>query len=165
MLESSVTSLVPLSTIAGAIALLLWSTHMVQTGMQRAFGPHLKSVLAKALRSRTSAFFAGIGVTALLQSSTATGLMATNFAAEGIVAPIPAMAIMLGANVGTALIVTVLSFKVAVLSPPLILAGVVLFRRNGNAVMHDLGRVFIGLGLMILALDQMLTVLEALAQR
>ncbi len=99
-------------------------------------------------------------MTALLQSSTATGLMATNFAAGGLVALVPAMAIMLGANVGTALIVTVLSFNVAMLSPPLILIGVLLFRRDTSAMLHDLGRVFIGLGLMILALHQMLVVLE-----
>lgn len=148
--------------LAGAIALLLWGTHMVQTGMQRAFGPSLRAALASTLSNRFAAFFAGIGVTALLQSSTATGLMAINFAAGGLVAPIPAMAIMLGANVGTALIVTVLSFNVAVLSPPLILLGVLLFRRDGSAMTHDLGRVFIGLGLMILALHQMLALLEPL---
>lgn len=148
--------------LAGAVALLLWGTHMVQTGMQRAFGPRLRAVLSKTLKNRLAAFGAGIGVTALLQSSTATGLMATNFAAGGLVDLVPAMAIMLGANVGTALIVTVLSFNVALLSPPLILAGVLLFRREGSAMVHDLGRVFIGLGLMILALHQMLAVLEPL---
>ena len=148
--------------LAGAVALLLWGTHMVQTGMQRAFGPRLRTVLTKTLKHRLAAFGAGIGVTALLQSSTATGLMATNFAAGGLVGLVPAMAIMLGANVGTALIVTVLSFNVALLSPPLILAGVLLFRRDGSAMLHDLGRVFIGLGLMILALHQMLAVLEPL---
>lgn len=148
--------------LAGAVALLLWGTHMVQTGMQRAFGPRLRAVLSKTLKNRLAAFGAGIGVTALLQSSTATGLMATNFAAGGLVDLVPAMAIMLGANVGTALIVTVLSFNVALLSPPLILAGVLFFRRDGSAMLHDLGRVFIGLGLMILALHQMLSVLEPL---
>lgn len=155
-------TLVGLTSILGAVALLLWGTYMVQSGVQRAFGPRLRAVLAGTLRNRVRAFLAGIGVTALLQSSTATGLMATNFAAGGLVALVPAMAIMLGANVGTALIVTVLSFNVVVLSPPLILLGVVLFRRDGSAMFHDLGRVFIGLGLMILALHQMLTLLEPL---
>lgn len=151
-----------LVSLAGAVALLLWGTHMVQTGMQRAFGPRLRAFLTTTLKNRLAAFAAGIGVTALLQSSTATGLMATNFAAGGFVELVPAMAIMLGANVGTALIVTVLSFNVALLSPPLILAGVLLFRRDGSAMLHDLGRVFIGLGLMILALHQMLSVIEPL---
>ncbi len=148
--------------LAGAVALLLWGTHMVQTGMLRAFGPRLRAVLSKTLKNRLAAFASGIGVTALLQSSTATGLMATNFAASGLVDLVPAMAVILGANVGTALIVTVLSFNVILLSPPLILLGVLLFRRDGSAMLHDLGRVFIGLGLMVLALHQMLTLLEPL---
>ncbi len=148
--------------IAGAVALLLWGTHMVQTGVQRAFGPRLRAFLSRTLKTRIAALTAGIGVTTLLQSSTATGLMATAFAAEGLMPLVPAMAIMLGANIGTALIVTVLSFNIAVVALPLVLVGVVLFRRDGNAVLHDLGRSFIGLGLMVLALHLMLTQLEPL---
>ncbi len=148
--------------IAGAVALLLWGTHMVQTGVQRAFGPRLRAFLSRTLKTRIAALTAGIGVTTLLQSSTATGLMATAFAAEGLMPLVPAMAIMLGANIGTALIVTVLSFNIAVVALPLVLVGVVLFRRDGNAILHDLGRSFIGLGLMVLALHLMLTQLEPL---
>ena len=66
---------ITLADLAGYIALLLWGTHMVQTGVQRAYSPNLRSVLGSALRNRSSAFFAGLGVTAALQSSTATGLI------------------------------------------------------------------------------------------
>src|ERR1051326_1816570 len=99
--------------LAGAIALLLWGVHMVQSGIQRTFGPQLRRALGHALGDRTRAFLAGIGITAALQSSTATGLMAASFAAGGLVALVPALAVMLGANVGTALIVQVLSFNVS----------------------------------------------------
>lgn len=149
-------SSVTLIDLAGFIALLLWGTHMVQTGIQRAFGPNLKSILGTALRNRFRAFFAGIGVTAVLQSSTATGLMTAGFAAGGLVELAPALAVMLGANVGTTLIVQVLSFDVAAISPALILVGVFMFRRDSSTQAHDLGRVFIGLGLMLLALRQLL---------
>jgi len=145
-----------LVALAGHIALLLWGTRMVQTGIQRAFGPDLRSFLGRALSNRTKAFFAGIGVTAILQSSTATGLMASGFAAGGLVDLVPALAVMLGANVGTTLIVQVLSFNVAAASPALILIGVLMFRRTGNSRVHDLGRVMIGLGFMLLALHQLL---------
>lgn len=147
---------VTLIDLAGAIALLLWGTHMVQTGIQRAFGPKLRSALGNALRSRMRAFLAGLGVTAVLQSSTATGLMVAGFAAGGLVDLVPALAVMLGANVGTTLIVQVLSFDVVAVSPALILVGVLMFRRDSNPFTHDLGRVFIGLGLMLLALHQLL---------
>ena len=97
--------------LMGGVALLLWGLHMVHSGVLRAFGPDLRLWLGKALNNRLSAFAAGIGLTALLQSSTATALMTSSFAADGLVGLVPALAIMLGANVGTTLIVQVLSFN------------------------------------------------------
>jgi Na+/Pi-cotransporter len=60
--------------LGGAIALLIWGVHMVQTGITRAFGPQLRRMLSYALGNRFKAFLAGLGVTSILQSSTATGL-------------------------------------------------------------------------------------------
>jgi len=145
--------------LAGAIALFLWGTHMAQTGVQRALGPRLRRILGVTLSNRTKAFFAGMGVTLLLQSSTATCLMAASFAANGMVDLLPAMAVMLGANVGTALIVQLLAFDIAIASPILVLGGFLMFRRSQNAMVHDLGRAVIGVGLMLLALHQMLGLL------
>ncbi|QGM98467.1 Na/Pi cotransporter family protein [Methylocystis parvus] len=142
--------------LAGFIALLLWGVHMVQTGVQRAFGPNLRAMLGQALRNRSGAFLAGLGVTAILQSSTATGLMTAGFAASGLVELAPALAVMLGANVGTTLIVQILSFNVAAVAPALILIGVLMFRRDVSPRARDIGRVFTGLGLMLLALHQLL---------
>ncbi|WP_028223281.1 Na/Pi cotransporter family protein [Paraburkholderia oxyphila] len=142
--------------LAGSVALLMWGTHMVQTGIQRAFGAGLRSLLGRALHGRLRAFLAGMGVTAVLQSSTATGLMTAGFAAGGLVELNSALAVMLGANVGTTLIVQVLSFDVAAVSPALILVGVLMFRKASNPRAHDLGRTLIGLGLMLLALHQLL---------
>lgn len=153
---------ITLIDLAGAIALLLWGTHMVQTGVQRAYGPNLRALLAGALGNRATAFLAGVGVTALLQSSTATGLMVTGFATGGMIALTPALAVMLGANVGTTIIVQIMSFNVVTASPALILIGVLLFRRDSSTRAHDLGRVFIGLGLMLLALHQLLTMMTPL---
>src|SRR5436309_11127876 len=138
--------------LAGAIALLLWGVHMVQSGIQRAFGPNLRRFLGRALGDRCRAFLAGLGATAVLQSSTATGLMAASFAAGGLVDLVPALAVMLGANVGTTLIVQVLSFDVSRVSFLFILIGVFMFRRSAVTRTRDLGRVGIGLGLMLIAL-------------
>src|SRR3954451_18450221 len=123
------TTTLTLIDLAGAIALLIWGVHMVQTGVNRAFGPHLRRALSYALGNRLKAFAAGLGVTAILQSSTATGLMVTGFAAGGLVDLVPALAVMLGANVGTTLIVQILSFDVAAIAPALVLIGVLMFRR------------------------------------
>src|ERR1700744_2926626 len=144
--------------LAGSVALLLWGVHMVSTGVQRAFGAKLRSFLGIALRKRFQALLAGIGVTAILQSSTATGLMVTGFAASGLVDLVPALAVMLGANVGTTLIVQVLSFDIAEIAPALILIGVLMFRRAAAGT-RDFGRVLIGLGLLLMALYQFVTLL------
>jgi phosphate:Na+ symporter len=141
--------------LSGAIALLLWGMHMVQSGIQRGFGPDLRRWLGMALGNRMTAFLSGMGVTAALQSSTATGLMVAGFAASGAVALVPALAVMLGANVGTTLIVQALSFDIAEVAPALILLGVLLFRRGTAARARDLGRVAIGLGLLLMALHRL----------
>ena len=147
-----------LLNLAGAIALLLWGVHMVQSGVQRAFGSDLRRFLAHALDNRFKAAAAGLGVTAILQSSTATGLIIASFASAGFVALVPALAVMLGANVGTTLIVQALSFDVSRLSPLLLLAGVAMFR-SGASRSRDIARVAIGLGLMLVALPQLLDII------
>jgi phosphate:Na+ symporter len=148
-----------LLNLIGGIALLLWGLHMVQSGILRAFGADLRRVLGKALRNRFSALLAGIGATALLQSSTATALMTTTFLGDGLVGLVPALAIMLGANVGTTLIVQIFSFDVSMLAPVLLGIGVVVFKNSVRTRMRDLGRVAIGLGLMLLSLHILLDTL------
>ena len=145
--------------LTGGVALLLWGLHMVHSGIVRAFGSNLRRFLGRALRSRVLAFGAGIFVTALLQSSTATGLMTASFVSGGTVDLVPALAIMLGANVGTTLIVQLLSFNVTAVSPLLFVIGVVAFKRGKQPRTRDLGRVAIGVGLMLLSLHILLDTL------
>jgi phosphate:Na+ symporter len=138
--------------LMGGVALLLWGLHMVHSGILRAFGPELRRALSRALGNRFAAFAAGLGLTALLQSSTATALMTASFVTEGMVGLVPALAIMLGANVGTTLIVQLLSFNIAAVAPVLFVIGLVAFRGGGRTRIKDMGRVAIGLGLTLLAL-------------
>ena len=114
--------------------------HMVQSGVVRAFGSDLRRVIGRTLRNRFAAISAGLVVTALLQSSTATAMMTTALAADGIVA-VPALAVMLGANIGAALIVKDLSFDVSWVSPLLLTAGYVAFRHGRKGTVHDIGPV------------------------
>jgi phosphate:Na+ symporter len=145
--------------LMGGVALLLWGLHMVHSGILRAFGAELRQLLSKALGNRFAAFAAGLGLTALLQSSTATGLMTASFAAAGLVGLVPALAIMLGANVGTTLIVQILAFNVTAVAPVLFIIGLVAFRSGARTRVKDLGRVAIGLGLMLLSLHILLEIL------
>src|SRR5438128_7189722 len=145
--------------LMGGVALLLWGLHMVHSGILRAFGPNLRLLLARALSNRFTAFGAGLGLTALLQSSTATALITSSFTSEGLVSLVPALAIMLGANVGTTLIVQILSFNIAAVAPILFIIGLVAFRSGPRSRIKDIGRVSIGLGLMLLALHILLDTL------
>ena len=117
-----------LIAFGGFVALLLWGVHMVQTGVQRAFGKALGLWMGRAMGSPPRAFGTGLLITAAIQSSTATGLMITGFALDGLVPLVPGLAAMLGANVGTTLIVQALSFDLTALAPALVLVGVWMFR-------------------------------------
>ncbi|GAA0781710.1 Na/Pi cotransporter family protein [Castellaniella ginsengisoli] len=151
-----------LIAFGGFVALLLWGVHMVQTGVQRAFGKSLGLWMNRAMGSPSRAFGTGLLVTAAIQSSTATGLMITGFALDGLVPLVPGLAAMLGANVGTTLIVQALAFDPTALAPGLILAGVWMFRHYEPGRTRDLGRALIGLGLLLLALHQLVTLFEPL---
>ena len=157
-------SSIVLLDLMGGVALLLWGLHMVHSGIVRAFGSDLRRLLGTALRNRFLAFLAGMIVTALLQSSTATGLMTASFVTGGAVDLAPALAIMLGANVGTTLIVQALSFNVTAVAPLLFLVGVIAFKRGGQTRTRDLGRVAIGIGLMLLSLHILLDTLAPAEQ-
>lgn len=148
--------------LAGHVGLLLWGTHMVGTGVQRGFGNALRRWLGRNLDGRVRAFFTGLGITMLLQSSTATGLLATSFTATGVMALAPALAVMLGANVGTALLTQLLSFNTALVGPPLVLAGTLSFRWAKDGRAKNLGRIGIGLGLMLMALAGLVHTLSPL---
>jgi phosphate:Na+ symporter len=136
----------------GAAALLLWGLRMVRTGVLRAFGTQLRSFLGGAMGNRFSAFFSGLGATLLLQSSSATALITSSFASRKVVGAGAALAIMLGADVGTSLVAQAYALKVTWISPLLILAGYVMFNHVAHTRTRDLGRAIIGLGLTLLGL-------------
>ncbi|MEA2779650.1 MAG: phosphate:Na+ symporter [Rhodospirillaceae bacterium] len=138
--------------MTGAAALLLWGLRMVSTGVLRAYGADLRRAIGRSMRNRFAAFASGLGVTMLLQSSTATALMAASFASRGLVSTGAALAIMLGADVGTSLVAQLVSFRIGWLSPALILIGVITFKAGRSTRVRDLGRAAIGLGLILLGL-------------
>jgi phosphate:Na+ symporter len=141
-----------LNLLAG-VSLLVWGTHIVRAGILRLFGGNLRRVLRHSVDNRAAAFFAGLGVTSLIQSSTATALIVAAFAGQGLIGTAPALAVMLGADVGTSLITLALSFDLAWLAPLLIFCGVVLFLARQTTPVGRFGRVLIGLGLIIFALQ------------
>ena len=141
-----------LLNLLAAIALLVWGTHLVRTGILRVLGVNLRNVLAKSVSNRFTAALSGIGVTALVQSSTATALIVSSFVGQGLMSLPSALAVMLGADIGTSLMAVAFSRDLSWLSPLFIFIGVVLFITRQSTTLGRVGRVLIGLGLMLLAL-------------
>jgi phosphate:Na+ symporter len=141
-----------LLNLLAAIALLVWGTQLVRTGILRVLGANLRRVLAQSVSNRFNAMVSGIGVTALLQSSTATSLIISSFVGQGLMTLTAALAVMLGADIGTSLMAVVFSLDLSWLSPLFILVGVVLFIARQSTTVGRVGRILIGLGLMLLAL-------------
>ena len=141
-----------LNLLAG-VALLVWGTHIVRTGILRLYGANLRRVLRRSIEQRFTAFFAGLAVTGLIQSSTATALIVAAFAGQGLISTAPALAVMLGADVGTSLVTVILSFDLSWLAPLFIFVGVTLFLAKQSTNIGRFGRILIGLGLIIFALQ------------
>ena len=142
-----------LLSLLGGVALLLWGVRMVRTGLTRAFGATLRSVLNQASRNRFVAFGTGVGVAGVLQSATATALLLSSFAGRGLLTLPIALAIMLGADVGTTLVAQVFAFDIKWMWAAFMIVGVVAFNASSNDRVKSSGRIAIGLALMLLALS------------
>ncbi len=153
-----------LLSILSGVALLVWGTHIVRSGVLRVFGGNLRTVLSGSVSNRYHAFLAGLGVTALVQSSSATALIASSFVSKGLMGLAPALAIMLGADVGTSLVVQLFSFDLSWLAPLAIAGGVILHLSRKATRAGQIGRIAIGVGLIIVALQTILAAAKPFTQ-
>jgi phosphate:Na+ symporter len=141
--------------LLGGVALLLWGVRMVRTGVMRAWGDRLKYFIEHRLGSRLSAFLAGGMATAILGSGTATSLIVANIAVTGAIPAALGLAVLLGADVGSAVVSSVFASGsgFALWASPLFLfGGYVTFNASREFRPHNVGRILIGLGLMLLSL-------------
>ena len=145
-----------LVNLIGGVALLLWGLRMVRIGVIDGWGSEVRSALGASLSNRFKAFFSGLGVTMLLQSSSATALLTSSFSGQGILTTASALAVLLGADVGTTLVAQVLTFDLSALSPFLVAIGVAMFTYSKGGRTKDIGRLLLGIGMMLLALKLIL---------
>ena len=138
--------------LAGAIALLLWAVRMVRTGVERSQEPLLKRVLRQSGGGRIRAAGIGAMIAVLLQSSTAVAILAAGFAASGVLTLATGLALMLGADLGSSLVVQILSVDLEWLTPVLLLAGAVLFFKGQTREFKQAGRIVIGIALILVSL-------------
>ena len=151
--------------LAGGVALLIWAVRLVRTGAMRAFGVSLRQALQSFTRNRFAAFGSGIAVTMVLQSSTATTLLVSSFAGRDLIVPAMALAVLLGANLGTALAAFVISMDLGWVWGLCLAVGVALYL--GHEAMdraRNIGRVLVGIGLILLSLIELNAAAAPLAQ-
>lgn len=139
--------------IAGAAALLIWSVRLVRTGVERAFSVQLRLWLRRSAKSRLLSAAMGTASAMLLQSATAVAILTSNFVSGGTIAATAGLAILLGADVGSAIVVQVLTVRLEFLIPALLLVGIGLFLRGQQRRTRQIGRILIGLALIFVSLD------------
>jgi len=139
--------------LAGAAALLLWSVRLIRTGVERAYSVQLRRWMRHSAKSLPSASATGALAALMLQSSTAVAVLTTNFAAAGTLTAVVGLAILLGADVGSAVVAQILLVRASWLAPLLLLAGVSLFLRAQKRTIRQTGRILIGIALVFVSLD------------
>ncbi len=144
-----------LINVAGAVALLLWSARMVRTGFERAKGDELRAAVKRSASGRIKAAFMGTGVALLLQSSTAVAVLASGFAATDIISVTQGIALLLGADVGSAIVAQILSFNVQGFIPVFLIIGGLLFFKGRTGYVRQVGRIILGIAMILISLQQL----------
>jgi len=139
--------------LAGAVALMLFATRLVKTGVERAYGDVLRHKLRATMRNPIMAVLAGTALAIALQSSTAVTLLVGSFAGAGIVSGLAGQLAVRGAEIGSALVAKLLTYDLTLLVPLCLIAGTFMFMATERRDWRQIGRILVGIGLLILSLE------------
>ena len=140
-----------LFAILGGTALLLYGVRLVGEGLQRAAGTRLRHLLSTLTGNRFKALLVGAGVTAVLQSSSATTVMLVGFASAGLLSLRQTIGVILGADIGTTVTVQLLAFDLLALSPLLVFVGWVMWASSRGTLAY-VGQAILGFGFLFLGM-------------
>lgn len=170
-------SLFDLLTMIGGLALFLYGMHILSEGLEKLSGGRLERILENLTNNRFKAVLLGAGVTAVIQSSSATTVMVVGFVNSGIMKLSQAIGIIMGANVGTTITSWLLSLtgiesknffvqlvKPTSFSPILAMIGVVFTLFLKNSKKRDLGSIFIGFAILMFGMDTMSSAMKPLSE-
>ena len=139
-------------TLLGAVTLFLFGLNLLSNGLQKVAGDGMRRILAAMTSNPLTQILTGIGVTALIQSSTATTIMVVSFVNAGLLQLGQAIGVIMGANIGTTITAWIMavfgfSFNMADFAFPLLLLGYILLQMKKNQKRHDTGEIIIGFAL------------------
>ncbi len=167
-----------LLSMIGGLALFLYGMEVLGDGLKKASGGKLEHILEKLTSNKLMAVLLGAGVTAVIQSSSATTVMVVGFVNSGIMKLSQAVGVILGANVGTTVTAWILSLtdvsgsgfflqllKPTSFSPILAIIGVCLISMGKKERQKNIGTILIGFAVLMFGMDTMSTAVEPLAEQ
>ncbi len=153
-----------LFNLAGAVALLLWSVRLVRTGVERGYSVEMRRWLRRSSGSKVISIGSGIVASVLMQSSTAVAILTAGFVSAGTLSTVVGLSVLLGADVGSALVTKLLLLSPSWLIPALLVLGVTLFLRGKQKNTRQIGRILVGLALIFVALGMIRSTTEPLQE-
>ena len=146
-------------TLLGAMGMFLYGMNLMSAGLQKAAGDRLRGFLSAMTSNPFKRVMTGVGITALIQSSSATTVMVVSFVNAGLLTLVQAIGVIMGANIGTTItawMVSLLGFKadISILAVPLMLLGF-LFSNSKKNQRKNIGELIVGFSLLFLGLSFM----------
>lgn len=142
-------------SLLGGLALFLYGMQMMSTGLEAAAGNRMKQILEKLTANRFLGVAVGAGITAVIQSSSATTVMVVGFVNSGMMTLRQAVWIIMGANIGTTITGQLIALDVGAMAPLFAFIGVAMVVFLKKAVFHHYGQIIAGLGILFLGMDMM----------
>jgi len=150
--------------LLGGLALFLYGMQMMSNGLEAAAGNKMKQILEKLTSNRFLGVAVGAGITAVIQSSSATTVMVVGFVNSGMMTLRQAVWIIMGANIGTTVTGLLIALDVGALAPLIAFAGVVMVVFMKNPKVHHIGQILAGLGVLFIGMDMMGAAMEPLRE-
>ena len=152
-------SILQIFTLLGAMGMFLYGMNLMSAGLQKAAGDRLRGFLSAMTSNPFKRVMTGVGITALIQSSSATTVMVVSFVNAGLLTLVQAIGVIMGANIGTTItawMVSLLGFKadISILAVPLMLLGF-LFSNSKKNQYKNIGELIVGFSLLFLGLSFM----------
>ena len=142
-------------SLLGGLALFLYGMQMMSTGLEAAAGNRMKQILEKLTANRFLGVAVGAGITAVIQSSSATTVMVVGFVNSGMMTLRQAVWIIMGANIGTTITGQLIAPDVGAMAPLFAFVGVAMVVFLKKAVFHHYGQIIAGLGILFLGMEMM----------
>ena len=151
-------------TLLGGVGLFLYGMTIMSTGLQNAAGDKLRSLLEKVTSNKTVAVLLGIAVTVLIQSSSATDMMVIGFVNSGLMELAEAIAVIMGANIGTTITAQITAFDLTALAPILLFAGVIMYLFIKKPTVKHIGSIVLGFGMLFVGIGLIKDAIKPLSQ-